>query len=263
MYATTTVSCIYSLVFPKMNKTRKKDWKIRKVRAWWPGDTHPHDQSLQPSTHITHWNWSSANGADTCGHRKGRPERHRPPGLPSGEGERTKPPSRGSCAFCWGGGRSLWGSHTQFRAMLGLWALQREDGGRDGARGVHSASPTPSLSSQLKAKPAPPPRPFPQSKRLTSRSRPALSSRKDAAQRPAGNVVHRERETGPPQRSAQAWSGCEGLEASGCDLGSTGRAWRLRCPFPQTHAPNLAHWAGGCVVALPGLRIPIITLSHA
>lgn len=194
MYATTIVSCIYSLVFPKMNKTRKKDWKIRKVRAWWPGDTHPHDQSLQPSTHITHWNWSSANGADTCGHRKGRPERRRPPGLPGGEGERTKPPSRGSCAFCWGGGRSLWGSHTQFRAMLGLWALQREDGGRDGARGVHSASPTPSLSSQLKAKPAPPPRPFPQSKRLTSRSRPALSSRKDAAQRPAGNVVHRERE---------------------------------------------------------------------
>lgn len=34
-------------VFPKMNKTGEKDWKIRKVRSWWPGDTHPHDQSLQ------------------------------------------------------------------------------------------------------------------------------------------------------------------------------------------------------------------------
>lgn len=75
--------------------------------------------------------------------------------------------------------------------MLGLWALQREDGGCNGVRGVHSASPTPSLSSQLKTNLRCPRDNFLSARdQLTSQSGPALSSRKDAAQRPVGNVVH-------------------------------------------------------------------------
>lgn len=91
-----------------------------------------------------------------------RGDGHRPPGLPGGEGERTKPPCHGSCGVFLYEGPSLWGSHKLSHAeLLGTAAGRR---GPDGARGVHSAPRTPSLSNQLKAKPAPTPRPFPQCK---------------------------------------------------------------------------------------------------
>lgn len=142
--------------------------------------------------------------------------------------------------------------------MLGLWALQREGGGCDGARGVHSASPTPSLSRQLKANPAPPPRPFPQCKRLTSRSRPALSSRKDAAQRPVGNVVRRGRAWSTAAECASVVGAVRGWRPLGVSLDQVEGLGGSTALCPQIPAPNLAHWSRGWVVALPGLR----TLRH-
>lgn len=155
------------------------------------------------------------------------------------------------------GGPSLWGPHTELRAMLGLWALQREDGGCNGARGVHSASPTPRLSSQLKDKPTPPPRQFPQCKGPTYLSEPT------GAKQPEGCCAEAYGKCSPSWERLVQGSGMR-KRARGCEewrsldvildqLEGLGGSAAL---CPQIPAPNLAHWAGGCVVALPGLRTP-------
>lgn len=82
----------------------------------------PATSHFSTSTHLTHWKWSAADGADTCHHRRVRPERRWPP----------------STGAAWRGGREdkaalPWqlrcphsGVHTN-SAMLGFWALQQED----------------------------------------------------------------------------------------------------------------------------------------
>lgn len=109
-----------------------------------------------------------------------RGDGHRPPGLPGGEGERTKPPCHGSCG-------ALTLGFTQTQPCWASGHCSRKTRTRRGTRCPLSATDSKSLKpteSQPRA------HFLNASDRLTSWNRRALGSRKKAARRHVGNVVH-------------------------------------------------------------------------
>lgn len=122
--------------------------------------THPPATShSSTSTHITHWKWSAADGADTCHHRRVRPERRWPPATGAawrgGREDKAALPGQLRCLFV---RRALTLGFTQTQPCWVSGHCSRKTRTRRGTRCPLSATNSKSLKpteSQTRANPAP------------------------------------------------------------------------------------------------------------
>lgn len=199
--------------------------------------------------------------SDTCCHRRVRPEKRWPPATGAawrgGREDKAALPGQLRCLFV---RRALTLGFTQTQPCWVSGHCSRKTRTRRGTRCPLSATNSKSLKpteSQPRANPAPISSMQVTDSPLLERTgaRQPEECRAEACGKCSPWWEKLVRRSGVRKRGP----GCEGLEASGCRLGPAGRARIYCCPL----TPNVAHWAGGCVVALPGLRLPVITLSHA
>lgn len=212
-------------LFPRLPEDERAEWG--RCGAWWPRDTPP--GPVTPTTsHITHWKRRAADGADTPRVRQAREAT----ATPGGRGQSRSAPAAVCCLFV---RRAFSGVGT--RNSEPCWASGPCSGKTEDAAGHPVSTQRHRLqASQTNGKPNPR-RPrahfLSAGDQLTSRSCPALGSRKDAARRPVGNVVQRGKDWFSGSGVRKRGRGPEEVEVSGCDLGRAGRARTLSSPPPH------------------------------
>lgn len=164
-----------------------------------------------------------------------------------GRGDKAALPRQLRCLLRGGGTLTLGFAHRiqSHAGPLGPAAGRRRT--RRGTRcplGVTDSNSLKPTESQTRAAPAPI-----SSMQATHLSQPTGAKQPEGCRAEAcGKCSPSWESLGHRSRVRRRGRGCEGLEASGCDLGSSGRARRLRCPLHPNPLSKLSSlfWGLGC-----------------